>query len=310
MSNHRSNRRTFIKQAGLASAGVLALGPQAIGKSLNFPGMEQELKISLAQWSYHRTIQGGDMTNLMFAEKARACGIEAIEYVNRFFNGGEKRPSYLKKLNNVADVNGIKQLLIMVDGEGDLASSSSKDRDKAIENHFKWVEAAKELGCHSIRVNAAGSGTREEWHKQAVEGLSALSQFAMQHEINVVVENHGGLSSDGAWLIGVINEVNMDNCGTLPDFGNFCIEHGKDGCANEYDRYKGMEELLPKAFAVSAKSHDFDDEGNEIHTDYKRMIDLVKASGYSGYIGVEYEGKELSEQDGIMATKALLERYI
>jgi sugar phosphate isomerase/epimerase len=199
----------------------------------------------------------------------------------------------------------------MVDREGNLAEKDTAARNKAVDNHKKWVDAAKYLGCHSIRVNARGEGSREEQYAQAVDGLSTLSAFAQGAGINVIVENHGGLSSNGSWLSGVIAEVGMDNCGTLPDFGNFCITGNPNGdCSEAYDRYKGVEELMPFAKAVSAKTTTFDDTGNEVNIDYKRLIAIVKKAGYKGYIGIEYEGNHLSEIDGIIATKKLLERYI
>ncbi|MEM6768489.1 MAG: TIM barrel protein, partial [Bacteroidota bacterium] len=181
-------------------------------------------------------------------------------------------------------------------------------RMQTVENHYQWVEAAKFLGCHSIRVNAAGEGTAEEVGKNATEGLHALSTFAQDYGINVIVENHGSYSSDGSWLSKVIADVALDNCGTLPDFGNFCVEKGDDGCANMYDRYQGVEELMPFAKAVSAKSHDFDAGGNEIHSDYMKIMQTVKDAGYRGFVGIEYEGKELPEDEGIKATKVLLEK--
>ncbi|MEC8988003.1 MAG: TIM barrel protein, partial [Verrucomicrobiota bacterium] len=177
--------------------------------------------------------------------------------------------------------------------------------NKAVQNHHKWADAAKFLGCHSIRVNAAttGNGSFEEKQKLAADGLRSLSEYGAKHDLNVIVENHGGLSSNGAWLAGVMKIVDLPNCGTLPDFGNFNIGGGK-----MYDRYKGVAELMPFAKAVSAKSHDFDAEGNEEHTDYRRMMRIVLDAGYRGYVGIEYEGGKVDADKGINLTKALLER--
>ena len=201
----------------------------------------------------------------------------------------------------------------MCDGEGNLGATDDGERTTAVQNHYKWLEAAKTLGCHSIRVNAAGNGTEDEVRQAAIDGLGKLSEYAAQFNLGVIVENHGGYSSDGNWLASVISGVGMDNCGTLPDFGNFCIERIRDAdgtwtCTNEFDRYKGVELLMPYAKGVSAKSHDFDEQGNEIHTDFEKMLGIVKAAGYTGFIDVEYEGSKLSEKDGIKATKALLEK--
>ncbi|MBO9640536.1 MAG: TIM barrel protein, partial [Siphonobacter aquaeclarae] len=218
---------------------------------------------------------------------------------------------YLKDLLQRCNDNGVKNHLIMCDGEGELGDKDEAKRTKAVENHYKWVEAAKFLGCKTIRVNAAGQGTADEVKKQAVDGLSRLSEFAGKVGINVIVENHGGYSSNAQWLTSVMKEVNRKNCGTLPDFGNFCIKR-KPGdwkvCEEEYDRYKGTQELLPFAKGVSAKTYDFDASGNCVETDYSRIFEIVKKSGFKGYIGIEYEGDKLSEEEGIRKTKQLLER--
>ena len=202
-----------------------------------------------------------------------------------------------------ADDLDVKSLLIMCDSEGDLGDPDPKKRTKSIENHYKWVRAAKFLGCHSIRVNARSSGAYDEQIKLAIDGLQRLTEFSKNLGINIIVENHGGLSSDGTWLSSVIQGVDHPMCGTLPDFGNFKIADNI-----WYDRYKGVSELVPFAKGVSAKSNDFDDQGNETQTDYYKMIKIVLASGYVGHIGIEYEGNKLDEIDGILATKKLLER--
>jgi len=265
--------------------------------------------ISLAEWSLHKALKANEMTNLDFIKMARTeFGIGAVEYVNQFFKDKAQDKAYLAEMNKIAADNDVKNVLIMIDGEGSLGASDSAERTKAIENHYKWVEAAKELGCHSIRVNARGNGSFEEVAKNAVDGLGRLSEFAKDYGIGVIVENHGGPSSNGEWLAGVMAQINMENCGTLPDFGNFCIERADGKCIDEYDRYKGVTELMPYAKGVSAKSHDFDSEGYEIHTDYAKMLGIVKAAGYTGHIGIEYEGSKLGEIEGIKATKALLER--
>lgn len=271
--------------------------------------------ISLAQWSLHRRLKGGEMDNLDFAAVAREeFGLSGVEYVNQFFMDKAKDRSYLGEMKKRAADNGVKSLLIMVDGEGYLGDLEASKRKKAVENHFKWMDAALLLGCHSIRVNAAGEGSREEVAKAAAEGLRGLAELGEKIGLNVIVENHGGYSSDGAWLSGIMQQINMPNCGTLPDFGNFCIQRSDEErwedqrCLEEYDRYLGVQQLMPFAKAVSAKSNDFDEKGNEMHTDYMRVMQTVKEAGYSGWVGIEYEGNQLSEAEGIKATKALLEK--
>ncbi len=261
-------------------------------------------QISLAEWSLHRTLRSGKLDNLDFAKTAKHdFGIEAIEYVNQFFADKAEDAGYVKELKTRAADHGVRSLLIMVDGEGALGDADESQRTKAVENHYRWVTAAKSLGCHSIRVNAQSQGTYDEQLQRAADGLRRLAEFAAQHEMNVLVENHGGLSSNGGWLSAVMKRVDLPNCGTLPDFGNFRVSDSE-----MYDRYQGVEELMPFAKAVSAKSHDFDGAGNEIHTDYNKMLSIVLQAGYHGFVGIEYEGDKLSESDGVMATKRLLER--
>ena len=298
--NSPLSRRSFLATStAAAAAGVFGAAASAapVRSAAKF-------EISLAEWSLHKTLFDKKMDNLDFAMTAKKeFGIEAIEYVNQFFKDKAQDKAYLAELNKRAADHGVKQLLIMIDGEGNLGDPNLKKRMEAVQNHHKWVEAAKTLGCHSIRVNAGSAGSYEDQMFRAADGLRALSEFAAEHGLNVIVENHGGLSSNGEWLAGVMKHVDMKNCGTLPDFGNFRIKDEE-----WYDRYKGVTELMPFAKAVSAKSHDFDDKGNETKTDYKKMMKIVLDAGYHGFVGIEYEGSVLDEAAGIKATKALLER--
>ena len=256
-------------------------------------------RISLAQWSLHRTLRSGKLDHLDFARVTRQdYGLEAIEYVNSFFKDRAKDAAYLAEMNTRAKDHGVYQHLIMCDGEGRLGDPDPTKRREAVENHRKWLEAAKTLGCVSIRVNAASEGTFDEQQKLAADGLRQLSELGATFGINVIVENHGGLSSNGQWLAGVMKMVAHPRCGTLPDFGNFY----------EYDRYQGVADLMPFAKAVSAKSHDFDEHGEESGKDYRRLMKIVTDAGYNGWVGIEYEGKTLSEHEGILATKRLLAR--
>ncbi len=307
-------RRDFIQKSLAAGAGVSAISILGQGCSNPSAMSKEPFKLSLAQWSLHRAFFNEGLDPLDFAKITREeFDIGGIEYVNQFFADKAQDEAYLKELKMRADDNGVKSLLIMVDREGQLGNPDTAARTQAVENHYKWVDAAAYLGCHSIRVNAGGQGTREEQMKNAADGLAKLSGYAQKIGLNVLVENHGGLSSDGAWLAGVMAKVGMDNCGTLPDFGNFCIERGTDEngnriCINEYDRYQGVAELMPFAIAVSAKSHDFDSDGNEIHTDFEQMMKIVLDAGYNGYVGIEYEGRKISEMEGIRLTRDLLLR--
>ncbi|MBL8890686.1 MAG: TIM barrel protein [Planctomycetaceae bacterium] len=295
------NRRSFL-QSSAAAVAATSFGGMTLADSI--VGQAPLFEISLAQWSLHKTLFGNKMDHLDFAKVTKEqFGISAVEYVNQFFKDKAEDAAYLAEMNKRANDLGVKQLLIMIDGEGNLGDANLHKRTEAVKRHFKWVDAGKTLGCHSIRVNAASSGSYEDQVHRAADGLRALSEYAKEAGLNVIVENHGGLSSNGQWLAATIEKVGMDNCGTLPDFGNFNIGGGQF-----YDRYQGIQELMPFAKGVSAKSHDFDDDGNEIHTDYLKMVKIVLDAGYRGFIGIEYEGGKIGESEGILATKKLLER--
>jgi sugar phosphate isomerase/epimerase len=269
--------------------------------NVNLFSQKQQYKLSLAEWSLHRTLGKGTISNLDFPRIAKLTyGLDAVEYVSTFFKGKGEDTGYLTALKDSCTKYGVKSLLIMVDAEGNLADTSLAARTKAIENHYKWVKAAKFLGCHSIRVNAAGRGTMGQMQAAAIDGLSKLSDYAAGYGINVIVENHGGNSSIGKWLGEIMKTVNKPNCGTLPDLGNFY----------EYDRYQGVTDMMPFAKGVSGKTHDFDADGNETVIDYTKMMKIICDSKYTGYIDVEYEGNKLSEDEGIKATTALLNKVI
>ncbi|HHP7240826.1 MAG TPA: sugar phosphate isomerase/epimerase family protein [Cyclobacteriaceae bacterium] len=341
-------RRAFLKDAVKKTAGISLMasypgifyscGP---GKKTSEQAakevveeVEQSLffDISLAQWSLNRSIFGksrelswqefgnrlqndpdallqGEIDPMEFPTIAKErYGITGVEYVNTFYFSKAKDMDYLGQLKQRCEDAGVQSVLIMVDAEGSLGALDDDERKISIENHYKWVDAAKFLGCHSIRVNARGNGTADEVKSAAVQGLGSLSEYGAQNGIGIIVENHGGYSSDGKWLSDVMKQVNNEYCGTLPDFGNFCIERSEDGCAKAYDRYQGLKELMPYAKGVSAKTNVFDEQGNESNIDYKRMMQIVKDHGYTGFVGIEYEGQEMSEDEGIKATMELLKK--
>ncbi len=286
------DRRNFLLAL---AAGVAAHGCVRVSVKSSEP-----FRISLAEWSLHRALRSGQLDHLDFARTARTdFGLDAVEYVNTFFRDHARNTAYLTDMKQRAADADVRSLLIKIDGEGQLGDVDAAQRAVAVENHYKWVEAARLLGCHAIRVNAQSQAeSADEQARLVADGLQRLAEFADQHDINVRVENHGGLSSNGAWVVQLMKLADHPRVGTLPDFGNFY----------EYDRYRGVEEMMPYAKAVSAKSHDFDENGNEVHTDYMRMMQIVLAHGYRGYVGIEYEGDRLSEADGIRATCDLLLR--
>lgn len=311
------SRRTFFKRSLAATAG-LTLSSRSQIMAVPPAGIE----FSLAEWSLHRTIREGKLDHLDFPEKATEFGLFAVEYVNGLFGGTKMtfkeaatNTSYLNELLKRSRDAGVVNHLLMIDEEGPLALPKDKKRLNAVENHRKWFEAAQLLGCKTVRVNLHGKGDPEDKKTASVDSLGRLGEMAKPMHLNVVVENHGSESSKGFWMAEVMNQVNLPNVGTLPDFGNFCISHpwgttqGK--CKNAYDRYKGVQELLPfSKGAVSAKSYDFDANGEQPIIDYKRLLDIVKNSGFQGYIGIEYEGFTQPEEEGIHKTKALLEKYL
>lgn len=296
-----TNRRNFIKTSIAATAGTMLVSPVLGG----IAAKKSPFKISLAEWSLHKTLFAKEMTNLQFPVVSRELGIDAVEFVNQFFKDQAKDEKYLAELLKITKNEGVTNVLIMCDGEGMVGAPDKAERIKTVENHKKWIDAAAFLGCHSIRVNAGSQGSYEEQQKLAADGLRMLCEYGDTKKINILVENHGGLSSNGDWLSGVMKMVDHKRVGTLPDFGNFTINRET---GEEYDRYKGVEQLMPFAKGVSGKSYAFDAQGNETKMDYYRLMKIVKDSGYKGYVDVEYEGSELSEKEGILATKKLLEK--
>ena len=302
--NSMLNRRAFIARASGCVAGLCLTDAVMSCTPLSF-------QISLAEWSLHRALYGGEIHPLDFPIVARQIyGIDAVEYVNAFFLLSQE---FLNELKRRADGEGVRNLIVMVDDAGNLGDPDTSLRQDAVERHRIWVDAARFLDAHSIRVNARSSGSNEEQMRLMADGLNRLAEYATQNEINVIVENHGGPSSNGAWMADLMQMVNHPRVGTLPDFGNWFQtpwgarpEAGET--AEEFDRYAGVDLMMPFAKGVSAKSYDFDEAGNETSTNFDRMLRVVANHGFNGYVGIEYEGTRLSEHDGILATKQLLER--
>jgi len=292
-------RRRFLQVSAAMSAGAgLAAWPSSSAHAV--AGTTKPLyRIDVAEYSLHRMLNQGTLDPLDYGPFCRdKFDVDAVEYWNGPFLDKATDTKYMDEMKKRSDDAGVKSLLIMIDSEGNLGDPDAAKRKQAVQNHHKWVDAARRMGCHSIRVNARSAGSFEEQQKLAADGLAELAKYASGANLDVIVENHGGLSSNGAWLAGVIKKVDMKNCGTLPDFGNF----------DDYDRYKGVEEMMPFAKAVSAKSYGFDAQGNETQIDYLRMMKIVTGAGYHGYVGIEWEGGRPGEVEGVLLTKRLLER--
>ena len=310
-------RRTFIKQS-ILGAGTLVVASSFKSSVLADP----DIKVSLAEWSFHRALEAGRLDHLDFPAKAKnEFGISAVEYVNGFFGGTKmnfkeaaKNTAYLNELLKRSRDAGVFNHLLMVDDEGPLSSINQKERRESADNHKKWIEAAALLGCLTVRVNLHGEGDPAARKEASVDALSRLGDFAKPMNINVVVENHGSVTSNGDWLVDVMKQVNRTNVGTLPDFGNFCISHPwgtiQEGCNEMYDIYKGIQQMLPYAKGVSAKTYDFDGNGEQPLLNYKKLIAIVKASGFKGYMGVEFEGINQPEEEGVRNTQKLLQKYL
>ena len=295
------NRRNFIKRSATITGGLALSG---FGSTLLSGADNLPFKISLAEWSLHRALHSKKIDHLDFISLTKTeFGLDAVEYVNSFFFDKAQDQKYLIEMKNRADDHDVKSLLIMCDNEGNLGDPDENKRNQAVENHYKWAEAAKFLGCHSIRVNARSEGSWDDQIELAADGLRRLNEFGDSIGINTIVENHGGLSSNGKWLSAVMERVDHSRVGTLPDFGNFRIQSDE-----WYDRYQGMKELMPYAKAVSAKSHEFDKKGNETGSDFYRIMNIVLDAGYKGYVGIEYEGNVHTEMEGIRLTNDLLKK--
>lgn len=298
------DRRRVLGLLGSISLGAVLAGCNG-ASSVASPDAPLVRTMSLAEWSLHRALKAGDITHLDFPVQARRTyGMAAVEYVSTFFRDKVTDDSYLRELRARCTGEGVQSVLIMIDGEGDLGAADMTARRDATERHVRWLHAAQSLGCFAIRVNARSEGTRTEQMERSADGIHMLADRAQAMKLQVIVENHGGFSSDGSWMAGLMKRVALPNVGTLPDFGNFRLSE-----TEQYDRYKGIAEMMPWARDVSAKAYGFDAAGNETTIDYARMFAILDAARYSGFIGIEFEGKTMSERDGILATKRLLERF-
>jgi sugar phosphate isomerase/epimerase len=322
------NRRHFIRNTSAAAAGM---GLASLLPAFLYGNSSKELffQIAISQFSFASEFWTKQLDPLDFAAKSKELGIRGLDYCSMFFADKAKDQTYLNELKKRAADAGSYNLRIMIDGEGVLGDLNETVRLKAVDNHYKWMDAAALLGCPMIRVNMEGEGNPKDIAKAAVDSLGRLIEYGKKQQTDVIVENHVGISCNGAWLAGVMKELNNPHGGTLADFGNFCISrtkpetndiagYMKTKCLEEYDRYLGITEIMPYAKGVHAKTHLFDNAGNDLETDFYRMFKIIKKSGYTGWVSIEYEGglikmynkdsRYLDDYAGVTATKALVEK--
>lgn len=327
-----TNRRDFLRNASMAAAslGVANALPSLLRAEASPPKLFFEL--SLAEFSFASDLWTGKLNHLDFAAKAKKdFGISVVEYVSMFFNNKHKDSNYMADLKKRASDAGVKNHLIMVDGDN-ISDLDEGKRKRAVESHYAWVDAAKYLDCTAIRVNLGSMdmpGTAEDEAKASIDGYGRLLEYGDKAGINIIVENHLGRSCNAQWLAGIMKQVNHKRAGVLPDFGNFCIKRTKPEtndiagwmktvCLEQYDLYKGVEELMPYAKGVSAKTHKFKSNGEEAEMDFTRLFNIIRKAGFKGYVGIEYEGglmrsmgkdeSYLLNDEGVLATKKLLEK--
>jgi sugar phosphate isomerase/epimerase len=337
-----SSRRRFLRNVAIGAAGLsissagLSLASSLPPRVLNDPeprptpsNPDLFFKIALSQFSFASQFWTKKLDPLDFPAKSKELGIIGLDYCSMFYVGKAKDAAFLADLKKRSADAGTYNLRIMVDGEGVLGDLNDTNRLKAVENHYKWIDAAASLGCSMIRVNVEGEGAPGDVAKAAVDSLGRLIEYGRTTNTDVIVENHVGISCNGAWLAGVMKQLNSPHGGTLADFGNFCINrtkpetqdiagYMKTKCLEEYDRYKGITELMPYAKGVHAKTHLFTADGNDQETDFNRMFKIIKDSGFTGWVSIEYEGglikmyskddRYLDDYAGTTATKSLVEK--
>lgn len=298
--NRRHALRTIALSTGVAAPILSSCSKESGDETVSID--EPWLKLAVQQYSFNKELRSGALAIPDYPKTVvEGTGIKALEYFNGHMEEQAGKVAFFKDLRQRTDDLGAVNTMMLCRSKEALDSPDAAERAAAIEGYRPWLEAMKILGGSCIRVDVRSNGDAEEQKAHAIAGLKALTAVAeSEYELGIVVENHGGHSSNGAWVAEVMKGVAMENCGTLPDFQNF----------KEYDPYLGVEEMMPWAKIVCAKSKAFDAEGNEINVDFRRMLKIVKEGGFSGYIGIEFEGHDVPPVEGINLTKALIERVM
>ena len=292
-------RREFIGSTiaagALAGAGNMSLPGKAA--AADRPTKDD---ISLAAWSLVREFREGKWKNL---DLPRICredfGINGLEFVNSFFELPTER--YLNQLKKNAAEHGVTLVLIMVDGEGNMSAMEKKERMQAALNHRKWVDIAASLGCHAIRCNVGGPSKDydQDTMKRAADSFGNLVEYASQYPLNVILENHGGASSNPDMMIGLMKAINSPNFGTLPDFGNIY----------EFDRYESIRKLVAYAKGISVKTK-FKPNGTHPDYDLEKLLKICMEEGYHGFYGIEQESPDANSWQAVRWSKAVIDRVV
>lgn len=326
------NRRSILKKLllypGLISATSFLTSPPTRARDQNIlQGKSFHKRISLSQWSFHRAILGSSMedyatfTKLLHSKPERvlqghldsrdilnianSLGIKKVDLVNVLFFGHAMDKPWLNEFIAKAKSFNTSFQVLMCDQAGNLGASSQLARKQSINAHIVWLETAVYLGCKQLRVNAIGDGSYLSQLRQCADSLSKLGAIAESMGIELLVENHGYASNNGAWLAMLIEETNHDNVKVFADFDNFFMGGWDLSPERRYDRIQGLLDLAPFTAGVSAKSHDFGALGDETTIDFRKCIAIFEENGFDGLYSAEYEGDRISELEGAISTVRL-----
>lgn len=244
-----------------------------------------------------------------FPARARdTFGVDAIETVAFQFDGLDdpEIDAFDQALKDI----GVKLLNIAID-VGDLLETDTDKRAADLKVIERWIERFAAMGSQFVRVNPGSPFSQHHGDQppaHLVEALQELGTFANERGTRLLVENHGGPSSNPAWMRQLLDAVGPNSLGLLLDLGNFDVlmapmmamffggESEKKDPAEVFSGldlttlYEGIEALADKAELVSLKAHHVSDDGDVGPVDLERALGILNAHSYSGALTVEYEG--------------------
>lgn len=320
-------RREFVTGLGLAGAAAVTGN---LPSAETAPIKPQPFTIGLSQWAFHRAIFGdardhyrtfiknlhsdpdsvlaGEMDPRDIVWRARELDVGVVDLVNiLWFGHGEDKP-WLNDFKTRARDANVTFGVLMCDQLARSGAADAKERRQSVEDHTRWMETAAELGCPFLRINPYGEGTYLEQCQRSAETLHALAERSADYGLEVIVENHGHPGSNGAWLAMLIEMANHSRVGTYTDLDNFFMGGWDLNPERRYDRHQGLLDLAPYTKAISAKTHDFDPDGEETTIDYHACLKILIDSGFSGLVSAEFEGNRVDETEGSKLTVELLKR--